>query len=189
MIQIFGHKLYRQFVFLYHIAGVSKHKITVGLQMNQSVRLQKLTITFHKVCGSKTFSRFLHLRIRESQPYLTHLTRSKKTVDDFDIGTQKSHIRHAIFQRFRRTGPHTGPFYIYTDKIFIGIHTTQPYGIFTSSASQFQNYRIIVLKKVTVPIPLHIERNVIGHRIRVFKHVRILPHISKFLQFSFSHEN
>ena len=58
-----------------------------------------------------------------------------------------------------------GPRPAYTDKVFIGIHTSQPYGIFTSSTSQFQNYRIIVLKKVTVPIPLHIERNVIGHRI------------------------
>ena len=189
MIQIFGHKLYRQFVFLYHIAGVSKHKITVGLQMNQSVRLQKLTITFHKVCGSKTFSRFLHLRIRESQPYLTHLTRSKKTVDDFDIGTQKSHIRHAIFQRFRRTCPHTGSFYVYSDKVLIRIHTSQSHGIFPASASQFKHNRVIILKKVTIPVPFHLKRNIIDHRIGIFKHVRVVTHICKFLQFSFSHEN
>ena len=179
MVQVIGHKLYRQIIGFYHVFGVSVHEITVGLEMYQSVGHKKLTVTVHEIGRSKSLGSLLHLRIRESQPDFTHFSRSKEAVDNFDIGTQKSSVFQSFIQGFGSSCPHTCTFYIYSDKVFVGITSCQSHGIFTATAPQFQYNRIIVLKEILVPFSFHLERNIIYHRIWIFEHMRILRHICK----------
>ena len=47
------------------------------------------------------------------------------------------------------------------------------------SASQFEDNGVIVLEEVPIPVALHIERNIIHHRIRIFEDMRVIPHVCK----------
>ena len=70
-------------------------KVAVRFQVDNTIRLQKFAIPFHKIGRSQSLGCFLHLRVREGKPYFTHFAFSKKTLDDFNIGTQESDILHS----------------------------------------------------------------------------------------------
>ena len=149
--------------------------------MNCTSVFQEPTVALHKESGRQSFGGLLHLRIGESKPYLAHLTRRKETVYDFNIGAQESDILHARLQRLGSPRPHAGALYIHTDEVLIGKHTSQPHCILSTTTTQFQYNRIIVLEKLLMPVSLHVKRNIIHRRIRIFKNMRIPRHIGKLL--------
>ena len=57
--------------------------------------------------NSQGLGRLLHLRVREGQPDFTHFAFGKESVDDFDVGTEESHILHAFVQGISSPCPHT----------------------------------------------------------------------------------
>ena len=149
--------------------------------MDDSIRLQKLTITLHKISGGQPLGSLFHLRIREGQPNLTDFTCCKKAFDDLNICAKKSNILHSCLQGFRRTGPHPGAFDINSYKVLVGKHFAQPDGIFTPSATKFEHYRMIVSEKFLMPFSLHVKRHIIHRRIRIFEYMRVTRHIGKLL--------
>ena len=179
MIEVISTEFHRELVFFHHVLSIGEHKVTVRLEVNQAVRSQELTISVHEVSGSKSLGSLLHLRIGEGQPNFTHFAFGKEAVNDFDVCTEKSHILQSFIQGISSTGPHAGTLDIDSDEVLVGVHASQAHGVFAASTSQFKHNRMIVLKEVTIPIALHIERYIVDYRIRVFEHVRIIPHICK----------
>ena len=149
--------------------------------MDDSIRLQKLTVTLHKISGGQSLGSLFHLRIREGQPNLTDFTCCKKAFDDLNICAKKSNILHSCLQGFRRTGPHPRAFDINSYKVLVGKHFAQPDGIFTPSAAKFEHYRMIVSEKFLMPFSLHVKRHIIHRRIRIFEYMRVTRHIGKLL--------
>ena len=149
--------------------------------MNNAVRLKEAAIAFHEVCGGQSLGRFLHLRIRKSQPNFTHLFRSKEAVYNLDICTQKGYILHSRSQGIGGSGPHTRPFNIDTDEIFIGKHLCQSYGILSPTTAQFKHNRTVIAEKLFMPLAFHVKSHIVRHRVRILKHMRITCHIGKFL--------
>ena len=179
VIQVTGGKLQGQTVPLHHILRISEKEIGIGFQVNPSTVLQETAVTRHKKSGGQTFGHLLHLRVAERQPNLGHFAFGKETVDNLYVRAQERHVGQAFAQRPRGPRPHTGTLDVHPDKILVGIQTSQPYGIFTPSAPEFQHNRMVVPEKIFMPTSFHIERHFIHDRIRVFKHMRVTGHVGK----------
>ena len=103
--------------------------------MNQSTVNKEAAVALHKVCGSKTFARVFHLRVRESKPDLVHLVGGKEPVNDLDARSKKSHIGQTLFQSLFGARPHTGAFYIHTNKVHFWEKFGKANGILTLSTT------------------------------------------------------
>ena len=77
MIQIVVAEQYGIAICFYHLAGVGEHEVAVCFQMYDAVSRQYLAVHLHEASGGKAFVRFLHLRVREGEPDLGHLSGSK----------------------------------------------------------------------------------------------------------------
>ena len=159
--------------------------------MNDSVRGKDALVNRQEVSRSEAFINLFHLRVGKSNPYFTHFIFIKKMVDNIYPGTDKSTVIKTLLISDCGAGPHSGTFNIYTDKIFFGESASQFHGIFTLTASQFKNYRIIISKKFLTPASFQQKAGSILHYIviRELEYIRQLLHIGKLLQFIFSHNN
>jgi hypothetical protein len=126
------------------------------------------------------FGSLLHLRVGEGEPDFAHLVGSEEAVDNLDVRAQEGHVLQPVAENFGGAAPHAGPLDVHADEVLVGIESCQPHGIFAASAAQFQHDGIRVLEETACPTAPHFAGHVLGHRIRIFKHVRIIPHISKF---------
>jgi len=120
MIQIVVAEQYGIAICFYHLAGVGVHEVAVCFQMYDAVSRQYLAVHLHEASGGKAFVRFLHLRVREGEPDLGHLSGSKEMGDQFDTGPEEGNVRHTCLKRFFRPCPHTGSLDIDSYKIFVG---------------------------------------------------------------------
>ena len=111
----------RQTVTVYQTFCVSCQEIAVCLHMNPSVVDKKLPVSFQKVGRSESFCGLFHLRVAECEPYLRHFVLCKKFMYAFYVGAQKSNVLQSIFQSLLRAVPHSGTFYIHTDKVLLRI--------------------------------------------------------------------
>ena len=106
---------------------------------------------------------------------------------ELDLCAQKSHIGHLAAQGFLCAGPHSGSLDVYADEILLGVQSGQPYGVFASSASQFQDNGVVIVEEVLMPTSFQAELALLEHGKRAFYHQRVLFHVGEFRQFSFSH--
>ena len=77
--------------------------------------------------------------------------------------------------------PHTGPLYIHSDEVLVGKHASQSDSIFSPTTAQFQNNGMVVLEKLSVPVPFHVKRHIIYRGVRILENMRITRHIGKLL--------
>lgn len=112
----------------------------------------------------------------------------KKVLDAFCLDTQEGHIIQAFFQGL--TGPFEKPvaFDVDTYEVNSGIGFCQAIGIFSFSASDFQNDGMVVSKIGLVPLPTKVK---ITDRVLVFRldHIGECIDLRKLLQFTLGHRN
>ena len=139
VVEIVRAKLYREMVFLHHKVGVGEEEVGVGLEMNQSVVAQEVTIASQEVGGSEPFGDFLHLWVGESEPDFRHLIRCKKLVDKLNVGAQKAHVLQPCLFGFGGAAPHPCPLDVHTDEVLVGEEASEPHTVFSTSTAQFED--------------------------------------------------
>ena len=60
-------------VVLYHVGGVGKEEVGVGLQMDDAAVDEELAVALHEVGRREALAGVLHLRVAEGEPDLLHL--------------------------------------------------------------------------------------------------------------------
>ena len=143
-------------------------------------RLRKWRMSKSEI-GRQAFAWILHLRVGECEPYFLHLVGGKKAVDDFDAGTQKSHIGQVFVQCLLCTRVYSRSFYVYPDEVDVRIEACQPHGVFVFSTTQFQDDGVVVVKILFAPMPFHIEWHFAYHTVWILEYILKCFHLCKFL--------
>ena len=146
-----------------------------------------MTVTLHKVCGGKSLTWVLHLRVREGEPYLLYFAFREETVYYFYVGSQECYILQAQAECLCCTSPHACSLDVNTDKVLVGVTLRQAYGIFSSAAAKFKNDRVVIMEVLFAPMPFHLKRYVVNYAVWILEHVLISFHVGEFRQFAFSH--
>ena len=131
--------------------------------MHYSVRSKNVAVTLEEQRRGETLGVFFHLRIRECEPYFTHLTGSEEVVDNLDVRAQKAYIRKTLAQSLSGTCPHARTLNIHSYEVHIRIATRKTHSVFATAATKLNNYGIIVLEKLFAPISAHGEGGSIGY--------------------------
>lgn len=153
--------------------------------MDNSVGHQKLTITFHKIGRSQAFGRF-HL-VDQRKSVRSHSLPSRKTVDDLDVGTQKSNVLIPAWRDLRFVHM-WAPFNVHRNKIsYLGNIRPSPmvYSAAACNPTLVQSGYLFVTFCAIFPScqqAAHIVHCWAGYQ----KHADNLPYIGKLLLY-FSH--
>ena len=187
-IQVVGIGFDRQFVFLYQRMSVGVQERAVGLQVYQTAITQDVAIVVQKPGGGKSLVHLLHLRVRESDPYLGNLVGSKHTVDQLDARAQKRHVGQGQVGCHPRAGPHAGTLDVHPDVVLIGESLSQSHCILTLATSQFQHDGIIVVEVLLMPLAAHGASPLLHHDSKgVLEHALHALHVGKLLEFILTH--
>ena len=128
----------------------------VGLQMNDTARLEETAVALQEHRTRETAVFALHLRVRKSQPYLRNLARREKCFDKFNAGAQESDIRQSGFGRIFGSLPESCALDIHTDIVHVRIPLRERSRVLPLSAAKFQhNGTIPSVKHFFVPMSFH----------------------------------
>ena len=126
----------------------------VRLQMNDTARLEEVSVTVHEKRSGKTLLLTSDLRIRECNPYFRNLARSKNRLDELDTRTDECHILEGMLFRILGTLPQTRSFDIHTNVVELRVTLGKVNGIVTFSTTELDHNRIVIAKEVAAPISL-----------------------------------
>lgn len=138
------------------LQGIIKKRQTVGFQMYDTAGTEQLFVAVKKHGRSKPFSDFLWLWIGESDPYTRYFLRIKSVEYGVNPHPEESHIFVAVFKGCFGPTPDPGTFYVDANIIVLWITIGEGYGVFTFSATQFEDDGVCILKKV-LPMALMLK--------------------------------
>ena len=149
--------------------------------MNNSTIAQEFTISLQEERRCKPLMWIFHLRVRKSQPDFLNFINIKKTVYNFNVGSQECHICQILLKSLLSASVHTSTLDIDSYEIDISKHSSKTNRVFSFSTSQFKYNWIVVMEIFFPPQSFHIKRFVANHRIRILKDIRKCLHLRKFL--------
>ena len=187
MIQILRKCLKWQFVFLHHQFRVGVHERRICLDMDDALVLQEMAIALHEIGGSQSLGGFLHLWVGKCEPDFNHFVFTKHLMNELNVGAKKTDIVQSFYHSRLCSMPHARAFDINPNKILIGKSAGKSYGVFTSSASQFQHNGVFVLEEILMPSAFQRQALLLELPKRTFHNKRVLSHVGEFCQFTFPH--
>ena len=151
--------------------------------------MQELRVVLKEYRGSQTLLCALgaELWVREGDPNLIDLAIGKERCDKLDAGTKEAYIAHLALGCGLCSSPDAGTLDIHADKVLVGIALGEGYRIFALTATEFENYRVVVVEEIFAIITL---QWVVGaeHLLecRLYKALESQI-LCKFAKFIFSH--
>ena len=94
------------------------------------------------------------LRVGEGNPNLRHLALGKERADELYACTHEADIGHAALGGRLSTTPHTRTLDVDADIVLIGVALCKSYGVLATTTTQLQDYGVIVLEEIAMPMPL-----------------------------------
>ena len=187
VIKVVGVDLGGEAVQTHHGVGIGIKKRAVGFQMHESAVFQYLAIELHEAGRRQAFVDFLHLGVGKRYPYFRHLAGIKEGGNQLDAGAEKRYVGDAFLHRLLGAGPHPGAFDVDSDEVAVGKFLCHSDGIFTFAATKLQNYGVVVLEKLCVPLSFQWKRSFLQFCEWILEHVGECFHLPEFLQFIFAH--
>ena len=160
---------------------VGEEKLRVGLQMHRAAISEEPPVALEEECRRQTLTRVLHLRVAERQPDLLHLTGRKEAVDNLNIRSQKGHVRQVFLKSLLGPCPHSRPFDVYPDKVYLREQAGETYRVFSLATPQLQNDGTAIVEIRLTPAAAHRFHLSRRCRIRTLEDVGERFHLSKLL--------
>ena len=155
--------------------------------MNASSGLEYPGVGVQETGGGEPAAGMLHLRVREGDPYFTHLPGGEESLQVLYAGTQEGGVIYPFGLHLSRARVDACPFDVYADEVLIRETAGQPYGVFPFTASQFEYYRAVVMEELSAPASLHRESLFAEQSERILEHAVDALHFPEFLEFILSH--
>ena len=164
---------------LYNGFGVCVKEVAVCLYVYLAFVFEELAVFVEEVGACKTLVHFLHLWVREREPYTIDFIFTEEIFYCFDVGAQECNITQAFLQRLSCACPHSCSLDIDSDEVYLWVQSCESYGVFPLTAAEFEEYRVVVAEILFTPMSLHIERNIVDNTIWILEHILIAFHVSK----------
>ena len=178
---------YLKSIEVHQCSSILVEEIAVCFEVNHPSRFHHFAVMSQEFGRGKPFALLFHLGIRKGNPDFADLFRTEEGRQQLHIGSDESGISQPPFVCGGCTGPDSCPLDIDAYKIFVRKILGKSDRVLSFSTAQFQNNRIIVPKKLVVPVSLEGVRASYQLGIGNLHHIWQSVYICKFRELVFTH--